>query len=445
MPIDRRSLVRLLPAPVAASLAAMFPPGAPESIARAQAADTPVAVATPVGGQPITATTAVWTQIAADGGLVARAVCHGDCPAAAVDGAAVAMSVRAGPGGAFTDTVCELPIPPEAASVTVDGVTLRTLPKAVVKIAVVGDTGCRIKGDDAQACNDPYVWPLARIAAKIADWKPELVVHVGDYLYRESPCPPGNAGCFGSPSGDTAETWRADVFEPLALLLPAAPWLFVRGNHEDCDRAGNGWFRHFDPRPMPAACQRFTPPYAVSIGGLRAVVMDTAEAGDVKTTPELNAEYARQLDEVDRLAEPGTWLFTHKQIAGSVLDLGQGEQIATTRTIVEATGNVLPADLDVIVAGHVHLSQAIFPLDRAVAPVGIVAGNGGTKEDVGVPGVYDGRVLGSPETSTAIVDDEFGWMSVELDNGQAVCTSRALGDGTMFTLRLPNTLTAPPA
>ena len=128
-----------------------------------------------------------------------------------------------------------------------------------------------------------------------------------------------------------------------------------------------------------------------------------------------------------------------------MLDLGHGEQIATTKTIVEATGNVLPADLDVIVAGHVHLSQVIFPADRAVSPVGIVAGNGGTKEDVGIPGVYDGRVLGSPEISTAIVEDEFGWMSVEIDDGQAVCTSRALGDGKLFTLRLPNTLTAAPA
>ena len=35
---------------------------------------------------------------------------------------------------------------------------------------------------------------------------------------------------------------------------PAAPWIVVRGNHESCSRAGQGWWRFLDPRPLaPAA------------------------------------------------------------------------------------------------------------------------------------------------------------------------------------------------
>ena len=31
--------------------------------------------------------------------------------------------------------------------------------------------------------------------------KPDLVIHVGDYYYRETPCPAGEAKCAGSPFG----------------------------------------------------------------------------------------------------------------------------------------------------------------------------------------------------------------------------------------------------
>ena len=109
-------------------------------------------------------------------------------------------------------------------------------------------------------------WPFASVAASAADWDPDLIIHVGDYLYRESPCPADNAGCAGSPYGDTWATWNADFFEPAAPLLDAAPWILVRGNHEDCSREGTGWFRYLDPMPMPRSCEPYTEPYALTIG-----------------------------------------------------------------------------------------------------------------------------------------------------------------------------------
>ena len=51
------------------------------------------------------------------------------------------------------------------------------------KIVVVGDTGCRV---GHQLC-DHGNWPLETIAAFAADKKPDAVIHVGDYLYRECP------------------------------------------------------------------------------------------------------------------------------------------------------------------------------------------------------------------------------------------------------------------
>ncbi|MDW4746763.1 metallophosphoesterase, partial [Escherichia coli] len=78
-------------------------------------------------------------------------------------------------------------------------------------------------------------------------------LHVGDYHYRENACPPDVAGCQGSPWGYGWDTWQADLFQPAAPLMAAAPWVLVRGNHEECARAGQGWFRFLDPRPYSAA------------------------------------------------------------------------------------------------------------------------------------------------------------------------------------------------
>ena len=87
----------------------------------------------------------------------------------------------------------------------------QTLPVPVAnpqRILVVGDTGCRIKGASLQACNDPMQWPFLAVSQAAAGLKPDLIIHVGDYLYRESPCPAGNAGCAGSPWGDNWVTAR---------------------------------------------------------------------------------------------------------------------------------------------------------------------------------------------------------------------------------------------
>ena len=37
--------------------------------------------------------------------------------------------------------------------------------------------------------------------------------------------------------------------EPMSPMFPVAPIAFLRGNHEDCGRAGNGFFLYLDPHP----------------------------------------------------------------------------------------------------------------------------------------------------------------------------------------------------
>src|SRR5207344_1908266 len=101
-------------------------------------------------------------------------------------------------------------------------------------------------------CNDAVAWPFGQVVAAAAAAQPDLVIHVGDYHYRENACPDNDAGCAGSPWGYGWDTWDADLFTPARDLLAAAPWIFVRGNHESCNRGGQGWWRFLDFRPRLA-------------------------------------------------------------------------------------------------------------------------------------------------------------------------------------------------
>src|SRR5215217_7625172 len=107
----------------------------------------------------------VWTQVGPEGSLVARTLVHDACPPITLDGASQPMQTRVGPNGAdFPETVCEATIPAATGSAAIDGQPLALLPAHLKRIAVVGDTGCRIEKDRAQDCSDPEAWPFATIA-----------------------------------------------------------------------------------------------------------------------------------------------------------------------------------------------------------------------------------------------------------------------------------------
>jgi hypothetical protein len=232
------------------------------------------------------------------------------CPAVTIDGAQQPMNVRAMPDAAFPVLVRELPIPSGATSASIESSPL-PLPKTTLKsIAVFGDTGCRLKAkktsskvqapeddDDSgkfQDCNNPSLWPFAQLAASVAAAKPDLVIHVGDYLYRESACPPRDQGCKDSPHRDDWPTWQADFFAPAAPALRAAPWIVVRGNHEICKRAGAGYFRLLDPAPAqtPPPCVDLIGQFTVTVADQSFIVMDTSNAADA--CPCDTAPYAAQ-------------------------------------------------------------------------------------------------------------------------------------------------------
>ena len=171
---------------------------------------------------------------------IARAVvpAGAGCPGLVVDGQPQPMSLRAAaaivarrptandPGGpakplAFPVDVCEAGIAPGARSLRLGDRTLPAVATEPRRIVVLGDTGCRLKGAAVQSCNDPANWPFAQVARSAAALRPDLVVHVGDYHYRETPCPADAPGCAGSPWGYGWDVWQADFLTPARPLLAA--------------------------------------------------------------------------------------------------------------------------------------------------------------------------------------------------------------------------------
>jgi hypothetical protein len=342
----------------------------------------PVPVAA-VPGNPATA----WVQYAVGGGVEVRVLDVGakGCPAAVVDGKPLALTVRAAATNDFP-AVCAAALRDPVRSISVGGEALPVPVEHPTRILVLGDTGCRIKGTALQACNDPRAWPFAGLARAAAAMKPDLVLHLGDYLYRESPCPMGNAGCAGSPYGDNWASWAADFFTPAAPLLKAAPWIIVRGNHEDCFRAGPGFLRLLGPHEFsPAApCEAHLEPYLLTVGDQEIAMLDSASAADTPLDESAVPGYAKDFALLADMARNGPghplWLASHRPMWGVITF--KGIPAGGNATMIKAAGDL--SDLkgvELMLAGHIHTFEAINYQDHRVPPQ-IVAGHGGDNLDV---------------------------------------------------------------
>lgn len=393
--------------------------------------------------------------LGAHGNAVARVVTSaGVCPDLIVDGTAQAMAVRMqgatvaqrptassaaeSKQSKFPVLTCEAALAPNARSAQVGGRTL-ALPKAEPKkIVVIADTGCRMKkADNAyQACNDVSEWPFKTISDTAASFKPDLVIHVGDLHYRETPCPDGNAGCAGSPWGYGWDSWNADLFKPAASLLGAAPWVMVRGNHESCARAGQGWYRFLDPRPLVPGrdCNLeaddmagdYSAPYAVPLGGdAQLIVFDSSRVPGKPLSGNDPAYqiYTDQFKAVNQLAEQAGFniFMNHHPVLGFAPEKKKNSEVeakpgnAVLQAIMQGiyAKRLFPSKVQVALSGHVHLFEAIgFASDH---PTQFVSGNGGSANDVNLP---DTLALGTTPYPEAVVESmrstrTYGFMTIE--------------------------------
>ena len=378
------------------------------------------------------------------------------CPSIDVDGVPVAMTVRMPAGtmplrpsraslpapkpSVFDVTTCEATLPANATHAAIGGEAL-PLPKAQPRrIVLIGDTGCTVNANYKvfQACDDPLLWPYARVAASAAAMQPDLVIHVGDYHYRESPCAEGSPGCAGSPWGYGFDAWQADFFEPSRKLLAAAPWIVIRGNHESCNRAGQGWWRFLDPRPVDPkqTCNEaanddlgnFSAPYAVPLGrnaDTQFLVFDSSSTGTqaYKPTDLAYRNYRGQFDMVFAMGArtPRAFFVAHHPVLGFAANPhdpqnpfpGNAGLQSVLAPMYPAT--LFPANVEALLSGHNHVLEVVsFATPH---PPQVITGNGGDWLDPVFPVPFPAGKEPAPGAvvSQMISSPRFGFMTMERD------------------------------
>ena len=400
------------PAMIAVLAAACAGPKEPPQVLTAFALFAPGA-----GGSTI-----AYVRVIVDG---ARA----ECPSltGSAGGKPMLMSARDNPDAKlFPVTVCEVAIGFGAAYSVSGGPTIAAVQPDPATVLVYGDTGC----DSSQACDDSSAWPFPVLAAAGVGRAPDLILHMGDYNYRGTPgsvmigdkkhevydggdhhekdpeCSLERTyhseNATNSSEQDEWQNWWLDFFEPAADLLPVAPWVFTRGNHELCSRAGPGWFYFLDAGsnlPGAASPQRRCPdqdvtkpllktdlaqlelaaPYVVDLGNLRVATLDSANACD-NFAPEKTSEiYTAQFDSLgDPLAgDTPAFFMTHRPLWAVT-----GPSKTINHTLQAALGQLpagrLPDSVQLSLSGHMHLFESLTFVAGGRPPQ-IVVGNSGVE------------------------------------------------------------------
>ena len=381
----------------------------------------------------------------------------------------------------FPVTTCEAIIYPgisyavssdvSSSPIKIDAVTLN--PSSVI---VYGDTGCKTSQCKAGEAAKPF----DLLAQAGVDIDADLILHMGDYNYRGTSgsirkkpkkiyaYDAGDGGFEGaacgfvgseyysqnasdSPKPDSWKYWQDDFFKPAKNILPTAPWVFSRGNHELCSRAGLGWFYFFGPgssleggvpqlvcpdqgilkSPPQEAKSHIVmiPPYMLALEPLKLWVVDSANACDASADNLLTAQYTRQFEQLyeqegneqennEQTQNKPVWMVTHRPLWGGAVKRAKEDKRASLFA-VPAEVNItpfnimmqmalqntpatrLPDSVKLILSGHKHLFQSVsFLASKTERPPQIIIGNSGVSLNKSPSGRYK-----------TVIDDEIGHLN----------------------------------
>ena len=339
----------------------------------------------------------------------------------------------------FPVTVCEAVMQETVGySNTQSGIKLAAVTLAPQHVQVYGDSGCKESDCGVSGASADFQ-ALANLGVAQAH---DLILHMGDFNYRgtsghfarsssghkiyaydagdvPNPAPSCtyndtyySQNAANSPKPDSWGYWKADFFEAAKKLLPTAPWVFARGNHELCSRAGAGWFYFLGPgsslagsganqmqcpdqgdfnNPPKGAGQRveMIPPYMVALQNFQVWVMDSANACDTFHSNPLTPQYTQQYEQLAKLSanNKATWLMSHRPIWGYQSGGPINNMLQTA--LANTTAGKLPSLVSLSLAGHMHIYEALTFFDNSGTATGrppqIVIGNSGVSLG-GAPG-----------------------------------------------------------
>lgn len=316
-----------------------------------------------------------WVQFNSAGKMELRYVANNNkpCPKAIVNGQVTQMQERAKTDKLFPHHICQSQAYDDIDSVEIDQTKIQLASRNHNKILIIGDTGCAENEHD-QDCSNTKDWPLAKIAETIKNKEQyDYAIHVGDFHYDTEDFSYGE--------------WRREFLEPMQPILNKAPWIFVRGNHEDCNRAGEGWMRLLSPFPYQTGCIKNLPLYEASLGKYRFIVMDNSSSHDVYDKAKTPYEevlairkFSSEFSIVGNMAKDAknrgqTPIFLmHKPIFG--VDQVDGKDKLLNVTMESAARPKYVEQIALVISGHVHAWEALSVKDDKMPPQ-IIVGNGG--------------------------------------------------------------------
>ena len=300
---------------------------------------------------------------------------------------------------------------------------------ALDNFVVVGDTGCRDNSD--QSCASNKTWPFASLLGSLKknleDGSPTVILHVGDFRYN-NPYLDGKkfkASKAGKPdywmanadNGKPADGgWRFEAIKPLSVLSSQGPWIFLRGNHEQCyssrdygisretgeaylylygyedDKLRDGEIRCTD--------KDFLDPYAIDFkhksGKMRLIVMDlihkTLDGDNKGYVKEQLADFTDQFNSIEQMItdqDPSVTILTHHIPTISLKNGSKSKdhQFNANHITTDAlkrsnlvTGDEAFVHVPLILSGHAHNFQLVQPDkkgDLPNKPIQYVIGNSG--------------------------------------------------------------------
>ncbi len=246
------------------------------------------------------------------------------------------------------------------------------------------------------------------IAEKMStDSENKITVHLGDFIYsnqRNLYRITGNRNMVK----ETWSVWKEEFFIPAQKLLQKTPFVFTRGNHEECKEVGGfrGWFYFFDGKSGPvtaideAVCKtnyKIADSYLVNFGKTIIAVLDSAHAKSSSETPAETTKYSgelthlnKQIIELKKQKENKTkkvLIATHRPFWGLI------DRTIQTITLQKAYAEAFPkqptdpavkpltnsdekSSFDHILSGHTHLFDLLkFKAHRDISQ--IIVGNSG--------------------------------------------------------------------
>lgn len=318
----------------------------------------------------------------------------------------------------------------------------------------MGDTGCRHvekegRGYQPDCGENSADWPFYALITEAAQQNPDLVVHVGDYRYRDEGIKP-----------DTWNYWYQDIFHPAQDLMQVAPWALTRGNHEECvSRTGErtyyaygiAYFYFFAPSISAAVEQCPTDTTGNIIGMVedswsfdvaidsngspslthRFILWDSAASPRYvdNYTQTLETQFESAIDETLASSNGSVWWVSHRpllrlffyQNQWNYADDNKNEIMVALHNALDTkqaqfcqNGNCSPS---VSISGHVHAQQFLTFLDdngQMKEPLYVITGNGGVNAEspndiISEPCSHDFPADTTPSqvARTGIVDTDF--------------------------------------